>query len=477
MVTMTKTLAFKNNEVIKKNDIPSLDFNEFEHIISDTHYRVSNLFIDKQEYKNTMYAILADDNNAELSIVSTIVGNEYPSLTLKRSSVHMFEREIYENYGIMPLGHPFLKPVRVNDGYEFLKSDDNQSHEVAVGPVHAGIIEPGHFRFLCQGERVMHLEIQLGWQHKGVEKLMVKKPSIQLAESICGDTTIGHSMTFARGIEALSGIKVSKRAQTIRKIALEMERMAIHIGDIGAIAGDIAYLMGSEVLGVTRTLVINTMLEISGSRFGKGLMAIGGVNFDIDEELANKIRTMLEQVDYRVTEMCNAMFSNATVLSRLENTGLVSTRRAEDIGMVGPAGRASGIKVDSRIYNDYENFEIVNANHGDVWARAYQRYLEIKQAKDLILEMLDQLEGTLEPTNFNGSFTPDSLCVTLTEGWRGEIAHVIITDKKGEIEQYKIKDPSFHNWYGLALAVRNNQISDFPVCNKSFNLSYSGFDL
>ena len=323
----------------------------------------------------------------------------------------------------------------------------------------------------------MHLEIQLGWQHRGVEKMLKNNPNIWLAESISGDTTIGHSSVFARGIEALTGMKVCKRAQTIRKIALEMERMAIHIGDIGAIAGDIAYLMAANVLGVTRTLVINTMLEISGSRFGKGLMRIGGVNFDIDDELKDKITKMLEEVDTRVTEMCDAMFSNATVLSRLENTGLVSTKKAEEIGMVGPAARASGVVVDCRLFGDYKNFVPVSARNGDVWARAYQRFLEIKQSKAMILDMLEELNGKLETPEIKTGYAPNGMCLTFTEGWRGEICHVIITDKTGAIEQYKIKDPSFHNWFGLALAVRNNQISDFPVCNKSFDLSYCGFDL
>lgn len=476
-MVITKTLNFKNNNTIKKTDVPIVNFEEFTHIISDTHYRIANLFVHQEEYKNNLYAILADDINAELYIVNTIVGKEYPSLTLKRPAVHMFEREIYENFGIKPVGHPFLKPVRKNEGYEFLKSDDTQSHEVAVGPVHAGIIEPGHFRFLCQGERVMHLEIQLGWQHRGVEKMLKEKPTIQLAESICGDTTIGHSLAFARTIESLNNIKVSEKAKNIRKIALEMERMAIHIGDLGAIAGDVAYLMGAEVLAVTRTLVINTMLEISGSRFGKGLIRIGGVNFDIDNELQEKIKSMLTEVETRTTKMTKAMFANATVLSRLENTGTVGTKRAEEIGMVGPAGRASGLKVDSRIFDDYENFTPVKSINGDVLSRAYQRLAEIKQSKIMILEILEQLQGELINPEHTKNYAKNSLAITFVEGWRGEICHVAFTDKNGEIEQYKIKDPSFNNWYGLALAVRNNQISDFPVCNKSFNLSYCGFDL
>lgn len=186
---------------------------------------------------------------------------------------------------------------------------------------------------------------------------------------------------------------------------------------------------------------------------------------------------MLEEVDNRVTEMCDAMFSNATVLSRLENTGLVSTKKAEEIGMVGPAARASGVVVDCRLFGDYKNFVPVSAHNGDVWARAYQRFLEIKQSKAMILDMLEELNGKLEIPEIKTDYAPNSMCLTFTEGWRGEICHVIITDKTGAIEQYKIKDPSFHNWFGLALAVRNNQISDFPVCNKSFDLSYCGFDL
>ena len=476
MVT-SKTLNFKNCQTLDKTEIPCLNFEEFAQIIEDTNFRIMNLIAHKEEYRNILFAVIEHEETLDLYILSTIVGNEYPAFTPKRPAVHMFEREIYETRGITPVGHPFLKPVKKKSKYEFLKSDDNQSHEVAVGPVHAGIIEPGHFRFLCQGERVMHLEIQLGYQHRGVEKIIKNKPTIQLAESICGDTTIGHALTFARAIEALRGIDVCPRAKTIRKIALEMERIAIHIGDLGAIAGDVAYLMGAEVLAVTRTLVINTMLEICGSRFGKGLIKIGGVNFDIDEELKNKIKTMLAEVETRTTTMTKAMFSNATVLSRLENTGTVSTKRAEEIGMVGPAARACGIKTDCRVHDDYKNFSPVCSINGDVLSRAFQRLAEFHQSKKLILEFLEELQGELTTPETNKPYAKNSFCISLTEGWRGEICHIVITDEKGEIAEYKIKDPSFNNWYGLALAVRNNQISDFPVCNKSFNLSYCGFDL
>lgn len=459
-----------STKLIKRSEIPNLLFDEFKKEVIKK--RVLNFF----EHNNFLYAILSDDSTLQISAIKTGVYKEFPSITPEKPSLMMFEREIYETSGVVPINHPFLKPVRNLKKYEFLKSDDYQSHEVGVGPVHAGIIEPGHFRFLCNGERVNHLEISLGYQHKGIEKMMKEKPSVFLAENIAGDTTIGHSYTYLKIMEELSGIVVPKKEQIIRKIALEMERMAIHTGDLGAIAGDVAYQTASSILAVTRTLVINTFLEICGNRFAKGFLKLGGVNFDIDENLQGKILIMLANVIERVETAADAMFSHATVLSRLEGTGIVSNKRAKEIGMTGPSARASGVNTDSRIY-EYENFDIKTLKTGDVYARSYIRYLEIKESAKIIRKLLQKLNGTIDERRYDLCLASNSLCVSITEGWRGEICHSVLTDNNGFIEKYKIKDPSFNNWFALMLAVRNNQISDFPVCNKSFNLSYSGFDL
>ena len=476
---MDIVFEIKNNQAINRNSIPAVDFETFRKTVISQDIRVINLFWQEENYKDRLYAVIADEPNKKLFVTSCFVGEEYPSLTLDKPCLHMFERLIYEEGGIKPIGHPFLKLVRKQENYDFVAASDLQTHEVAVGPVHAGIIEPGHFRFICNGERVNHLEIQLGYQHRGVEKLLKKKPTIQLAESICGDSTIGHSLAFARAIEGLSNISVSKRERLIRLIALEMERMAIHVGDIGAIAGDVGYYMAADVLAVTRTLVINTMLELSGSRFGKGLMKIGGVNYDIDNNIKEKILKMLLEVNDRCDKMVKAMFGHATVLSRLENTGIVSRKRAKEIGLVGLAGRASGLETDSRIFDEYEELghKIENLKTGDVYARAYLRYLEIKASTELIKKMLISLHGEISKQRHDMKLTPNSFVFSIVEGWRGEIAHCIFTDHNSFIENYKIKDSSFNNWFGLAIAVRNNQISDFPVCNKSFDLSYCGFDL
>ena len=472
-------IEIKNSEKIFRCDIPSMDFEGFKNTICSMSIRVINLFVNKEYGQNRMYAIFANDTEGRLYLTTTYIGDSYPSLTLVKPCLQMFEREIFESNNIEPVGHPFLKPVRKLDGYEFLKSNDLQSHEVAVGPVHAGIIEPGHFRFLCNGERVNHLEIQLGFQHRGVEKLLKSKPTVQLAESICGDSTIANALLFARSVEKLSSIRVSQREQIIRLIALEMERMAIHIGDIGAILGDIAYHMGAEILGVTRTIIINTMLEICGSRFGKGLMRVGGVNFDIDEELSKVILSALDKANSRVNETVDAAFSNPIVLSRFENTGVVSKKNAKEIGLVGLAGRASSQKTDARMFSkeDYKNFEPTILDTSDVYARTYLRYLEIQKSTKLIKEFLEQLDGEISSERNYINLSPNSFVFSIVEGWRGELTHCILTDDNGFIEKYKIKDPSFNNWFGLALAVRNNQISDFPLCNKSFDLSYCGVDL
>ncbi len=226
----------------------------------------------------------------------------------------------------------------------------DEVHQVAVGPIHAGVIEPGHFRFMCHGEKVYDLEIMLGYQHRGVEEIFLKgaKYNNRLAESVCGDSVIAYNMAYSQVMEALSDTQISSKAQIIRRIALEMERTAIHIGDMGAIAGDVAYQMGASIFGVTRTLVINTMLEISGSRFGRGLINVGGVNFDINKPMSDKIVKMLDEVAKTVDRTTKVMLKAPTVISRLERTGVVNTDNAKSLGAVGMAARASGVDIDSR---------------------------------------------------------------------------------------------------------------------------------
>lgn len=489
---MAKWIKVKNNTKINLSDIPGMGIDELRKQIIELDKRPIGFFGKDWGFGCVrLFVILADDANGDLYLSSAIFGpndKSYESITKDVPAFHIFEREFYEQFGIEPLHHPWLKPVRLNqDKYPFFEMEGEEVHQVAVGPIHAGVIEPGHFRFMCNGETVYHLEIMLGYQHRGVEDMMLKNPSNQLAESINGDSAVAYNIAYSQAIEVLKGIEISNKAQLIRKAALEMERMAIHIGDLGAIAGDIAYLMGAAVFGATRTLVINTMLSFCGSRFGRGLVTVGGVNYDLSESAIQEALKTFDKVGKDVDRMVNIMLKNSTVMSRLEKTGTVSMERAKEIGLVGMAARASGVDIDTRFdfpdkwMNELEIERKPFKASGDVNARFRLRYKEVKESLAMIRKIFDKLkEYKDEPIiaeGVNNNYSSDAMVISITEGWRGEIVHIVMTDINRKISRYKIKDPSFNNWYGLALAVRNNGVSDFPLCNKSFNLSYSGNDL
>ena len=356
-----KYIMTKNNKPVKLKDIPLIDITVFRtHIVKQVQVgmRLVAFFGVKRGNSHILYIALADDDNSRIFLSSADLENKtsYQSITPEIPSFWNFENEIHEEFGIVPEGHPWLRPVRYAfdrhnrsetiEKFPFFKMTGDEVHEVAVGPIHAGVIEPGHFRFMCRGENVHHLEIQLGYQHRGVEKLFLNNNlrfPIHLAESIAGDSVIAHASAYAQAMEALADIDVSRRAESIRAIALEMERIAIHIGDLGAIANDVAYLLGNSVFGATRTLVINALLAICGSRFGRGLVRVGGVVFDISDELKEELKKTLAKVWADVERMCNEMFSSASVLSRLEETGIVDEKTASAIGLVGLPARASGL--------------------------------------------------------------------------------------------------------------------------------------
>lgn len=497
---MNLFLTAKNNRSVSIGDIPLINENDFRNTILNMindGKRIVSYFGYKNNSKITVYAVLCDDENSKIIITSTIFEKDrYLSMSNEIPSIQLFERELYEEFGIYPENHPWLKPVRypsqrVNKeteikDYPFFSMTGEEVHEVAVGPIHAGIIEPGHFRFMCHGEKVYNLEIQLGYQHRNIENLFLEdcniNRKISLAESICGDSVIGHTMCFANGIESLMGITIPRKAMIIRGLSAELERIAIHIGDLGAISNDIAYLIGNSNYGATRTIVINTLLEICGSRFGRGLIGIGKVNFDIAPHLKETIINNLKKTEKNIDIISETLFSSPSVLSRLDGIGAVDYQTAQKIGLVGFTGRASGIKNDVRTEHPYGVYIYhpvysTTLKTGDVFARAYIRYIEIKQSINYVRELLENIREEDEIIAKQNNLSRKSMVVSMVEGWRGEIVHCIITDSSGNISRYKIKDPSFNNWQGLEQALRNNLISDFPLCNKSFNLSYCGFDL
>jgi Ni,Fe-hydrogenase III large subunit len=368
---------------------------------------------------------------------------------------------------------------------DYYQVSGDEVHEVAVGPVHAGIIEPGHFRFQCHGEEVFHLEISLGYQHRGIEAAIIGGPhprTLQVMESAAGDTTVGHGQAYCMVMEALAGIKVPPRAEVLRGIALELERLANHTGDLGAIAGDVGYLPTSSFCGRIRGDFLNMTAVLCGSRFGRGLLIPGGTVFDLTADQRDDLLKRLAEARRDLTDAVELLWSSPSVMGRLEDTGKLTQEQGLELGLVGPAARACGIKRDVR--NDYPfgiyrmtNLPVATAFHGDVCARTMVRWQEVQKSMDFIKEQLRQIPGG----GYRAAASPPCaglrLAVALTEGWRGEICHVAVTDEAGRFARYKIVDPSFHNWPGVAMALRGQQISDFPVINKSFNLSYCGFDL
>ena len=438
--------------------------------------------------RTRLVAILADDAAGELGATSAIVGDRFPSLTPGCPQADRFEREIAEQCGVVPEGHPALKPLRRHspdrEPYPFSHVGGDEVHEVAVGPVHAGIIEPGHFRFQAHGEQVLSLEIMLGYQHRGVEGLLERSErerGVLVAESIAGDTVIGHAGAHCGALEALARSRKTPRAQAVRGIALELERLANHIGDLGAIAGDVAFQPAAAYLGRMRGDCLNLLMMLSGNRYGRGLVRPGGAAFDLTPAMAGEMRERLERLSDELAPVLTLLFETASVQARLEGVGVVPRSACVEYGFVGPVARACELSRDVR--NDhpwgifrFAHIPVATMWAGDVLARALVRRLEIQRSLEFTIEQLGALPKG--PARVDcGPLRPNELAVAMVEGWRGEIVHVVITDDAGRVRRHKVTDPSFHNWPALALAMPGNEISDFPLCNKSFNLSYAGHDL
>ena len=490
------SLEVQNNQSFDLSSIPVVGRSEFCRSVTEglaSGFRMIGLTSRSKTNRDKLIAILADPLSSTIHLTCGEFNpddHSFESFANEFPQTNYFECELAEDHGYIPVNHPWLRPVRKQNvilgdkPYSFYKLDGDEVHEVAVGPIHAGVIEPGHFRFQCHGEMVYNLEISLGYQHRGIEELMLvsKAPHrISLAESIAGDTVIGHAYAHCNAIESLSNAKPGLRVQVLRALAEELERVAMHLAGLGGIANDIGFALAASSYGRLRTLAINSLALLCGSRFGRGLFIYGGVRFDLSQEVITAMINNLNRIRMDVAAINQYLFSSIGALARFENTGSVSNELAERVGLVGFAARSCGIEDDTRIHFPYGAYRyspvsLITLSSGDVFARARLRALEIDESLRFIFDQLENLPlGEISSTV--NSIESNRGTVSIVEGWRGEIVHFAFTNENGDLSKYKIKDPSFNNWYGLTLALRNTGVSDFPLCNKSFDLSYAGHDL
>jgi len=456
------------------------------------------------------YYVFEQNGSAQYLIVQAPVRPdrlEFPSLSAELPAVNWQEREIQDWFGLTAVGHPNPRRVALHDNWPDvypLRKDfpletklppfEGERHiyrpalgegvfQVPVGPVHAGIIEPGHFNFAVAGEPILYLQLRMFYTHKGTEKLFEKLPihkAVFLAESISGDSSFSHGTAFCQAIERAAGTEVSLRALVMRTILLELERACNHVGDIGAISTDVGFVVANAHATRLREALVTLNERLTGNRLLRGMICVGGVRRGWDQLQVNLLRNAVDSFANEFQDLISLIDSSESTRDRLEQTGVLRPDKARDLGIVGVGGRASGVDVDVRRDHPYAaysrySFRVPVYQAGDIWHRMQVRIDEVNESIRIIRKATtESLQGDFR---VRVPVIPADRCaLSAVEGWRGEIIHWIRTGPDNHLHRCKIKDPSLNNWPALVEAVQGNIIADFPVINKSFNLSYSGTD-
>jgi Ni,Fe-hydrogenase III large subunit/Ni,Fe-hydrogenase III component G len=433
----------------------------------------------------------------------------FPSIAARHPAANWFEREVMDFFGLVPVDHPNPERVALHDDWPEgawpLRKDfrddtpvprvAGDSHpfrpvtgegvfQVPVGPVHAGIIEPGHFRFGVAGEPVLYLQLRLFYVHKGIEKRFERLPwrhTLFLAESISGDTTVGHALAYSHALERLAGVEAPPRARALRVVLLELERVYNHIADIGALATDVAFTVPASRAQAQREGLVRLYERLFGTRLLRGTIGLGGVKRDLAPEGREALRRHLRTLEQGFDDLITLLIDSGSFTDRVDGTGVLTNQAARDLGIVGMAARASGIDADFRRdhpHDAYEGlrFEVPVEEGGDVRARLMVRAREVEQSFSIVRHVIETLPDTALRATMPAELPASSSALGWVEAWRGPCVHWVATDARGQLARVKVTDPSFLNWPGLIHAVPGNIIPDFPVINKSFNLSYSGND-
>lgn len=457
-------------------------------------FEINALFID---FKSRQWIVVAIDISAQHPV--------FDSLAKSMHSAVNFEREIWEMFGIEPNDHLDLRRLNLHDevwptgnfplrkdfkftvggdlnDYKFNRVEGGGIFEVPVGPVHAGIIGSGHFRFSVAGEPIVNLETRLGFTHRGVEKIFEGKScvaALQLAECIAGDSAFAYSVAFATAVEKISSLRINCQAAYFRGIFLELERMYNHVNDIGGMALDVGFSFPAAYAALLKEAILQLNAQLTGSRYLKKFNAIGGPVLNWDNAKQRLLAESLLKIKKDFNELVKILNSSVSFMDRVDTTGTLMRKTALNLGVVGLAARSSGIGMDLRKYfsdiYDRANFKMIIQEGGDVLARLQLRFLEFFESCRLIEEFMRSLRNDAA-VKVAPVFKLAS-ALGYVEGARGPVLCWIKIDASGIIQRCKWVDPSIHNWQALSYAVLGDIIPDFPLCNKSFNLSYSGNDL
>jgi Ni,Fe-hydrogenase III large subunit/Ni,Fe-hydrogenase III component G len=464
----------------------------------------------EQESRAYIYYVLEHPDDRRYLVLQAPIDParpEFQSMAAEVPALNWQEREIQDWFGIEPVGHPNPRRVALHDNWPDvhpLRKDfpvdtvlppfEGEQHvyrptlgegvfQIPVGPVHAGIIEPGHFSFAVAGEPILYLQLRMFYTHKGTEKLFEHLPvhhAVFLAESVSGDSSFSHGTAFCQALELIAGLEIPEDARRMRTILLEAERIYNHVADIGAIANDVGFAIANAHASRLREHVFSSNEELTGSRLLRGVVCPGGIRRPWSRDRIARFGKGLEHFEREFRDLVDLVESSDSTRDRLERTGILHPDKARDLGVVGVAGRASGQNLDVRRDHPYAAYDSLEIDvpvyqEGDVLRRMQVRIDEIRTSLKLIREVARRLmfgphRASLPP------LPADRYALSAVEGWRGEILYWVRTGANNRIERCKVKDPSLNNWPALVEAVQGNIVPDFPLINKSFNLSYSGTD-